>query len=136
MNLKIQKIATVIANISANGTANQIPGSPINIGRIRIAATKNKNVLKNEIKAETNPFENAVNMDDANIFIPENKYDTENNKNPLFAISKIEVPVLTKTAVIGAASNIDSPNITSEAIITNLILMLNNFLISSLFLAP
>lgn len=58
---------TIKANISATNTDNQIPFIPINSGNINITITWNTKVLKNDIKAETNPLLSAVKNDEANI---------------------------------------------------------------------
>ena len=54
-------------NISAQATEIHIPFIPHIAGRIRIIATWNTNVLKNDIRADTNPLFSAVKKDDANI---------------------------------------------------------------------
>ena len=71
--LIIKKIATKKVNTSAIGTANQTPVTPRNTGRTNNPIIINPNVLKNEIVADTFPFDKAVNIEDVKIFIPENK---------------------------------------------------------------
>ena len=53
---------TIRVAASATVTDSHIPSISIKIGRSRIEAAKNPNVLKNEISAEIKPFENAVTL--------------------------------------------------------------------------
>ena len=52
------------------------------IGNTSIDITTNTKVLRNDIIAETFPFDRAVNIDEANKFIPMNKNDIENIRRP------------------------------------------------------
>lgn len=58
---------------SAIGTASQMPFTPIKYGRMSIFAVIKTNVRTNEMTADIFPSENAVNMEEANIFMPANK---------------------------------------------------------------
>ena len=85
LNIKLKEMTRVVN--SAKGTTNQTPFTPKIFGNILMPTAKNINVLSKEIKADTFPFENAVNIPDENILIPSTKNPIENNKNPLWAIS-------------------------------------------------
>lgn len=63
----IHIILTTIANNSATTTDNHIPFIPQTAGNIKIIATWNNNVLKNDISAEIKPLFKAVKNDDVNI---------------------------------------------------------------------
>ena len=65
---------TTKAANSAATTENQMPKTPKNAGRIKIAAISNKKVRKKEISAETKPLLNAVKNEDAHVLMPLNKY--------------------------------------------------------------
>lgn len=62
-----QIILTINDNISATNTDNHIPFIPINFGNINITITRNTNVLKKDINADTKPSLSAVKNDDAYI---------------------------------------------------------------------
>ena len=64
---------TIIDNISATTTENQIPFSLKNIGKMVTAKTWKSSVLKNEISAETKPLFNAVKKPEPKIFTPKTK---------------------------------------------------------------
>ena len=55
------------------GPAIHAPAIPMIFGNVSSPTTINKNVLKNDIVADTAPFENAVNNADENMLIPVNK---------------------------------------------------------------
>lgn len=63
-----------------------MPFTAKNCGRINSPATINTNVRKKDIRAEILPFENAVNIADAKIFIPLNKKPRLNIANPPIAM--------------------------------------------------
>lgn len=63
---------TIKAAISAKVSAHQMPSTPLKItGRIITAAIWNTSVRKNDIAADTAPFESAVKNDDEKILKPE-----------------------------------------------------------------
>ena len=76
-----------MVSTSAIGTASQIPGSPINIGKTTIDVESSKKVRKKEISADTTPFDKEVKSEDAKMFIPVKIKERENNKNPFLAMS-------------------------------------------------
>lgn len=78
---------TTMVSTSAIGTASQIPGSPINMGKTTIDEVSSKKVRKNEISADITPFDSEVKSDEAKIFIPVKIKEIENNKNPFLAMS-------------------------------------------------
>ncbi len=59
-----------MVSTSARGTASQIPGSPITIGRSMMEVESSKKVRKKEIRADTTPLEKAVNIEEAKMFSP------------------------------------------------------------------
>ena len=81
LNIKLKEMTRVVN--SAKGTTSQTPFTPKIFGNILMPTAKNINVLSKEIKADTFPFEKAVNIPDENILIPSTKNPIENNKNQL-----------------------------------------------------
>lgn len=71
---------------SATGTASQIPVNPHILGKSNIPPASKPNVRKNDRIAETFPFDNAVNIDDVNMFRPQNRKLYEKIVNPSAAI--------------------------------------------------
>ena len=80
-------ILTTNAKTSAHNTDNQIPLIFNIIGKIKIIATWNTKVLKNDISADTKPSFNAVKKDDANMLNQLIIYDNEYNLIALIVIS-------------------------------------------------
>lgn len=74
-------------NSSAIGTASHMPVTLKTFGSIKRKTVINPNVRKNEMPAETFPFDNAVNSAEENIFHPENRKLKEKIVNPRFVIS-------------------------------------------------
>lgn len=74
---------TIIVEISAKGTTNQTPFTPIILGNMNIPIKKNTNVLIKERIADIFPFEKAVNIPQPNILIPATKKAIEKIINPL-----------------------------------------------------
>ena len=74
----------------------------LKIGRSRIEAAKNPNVIKNEISAEIKPFENAVNIDEANILNPAIRKFNANKCHPLFVICQTVPPCSANIPIIGS----------------------------------
>ena len=81
-----------ILPISAKGTDNQIPFMPIILGNTKTNITIKKSVLKNEINAEIFPFDKAVNIPDAKIFIPCGLNEIPNKRSPTFVSSNASLP--------------------------------------------
>lgn len=93
---------TIRVAASATVTDSHIPSISIKIGRSRIEAAKNPNVLKNEISAEIKPFENAVNIDEANILNPAIRKFNANKCHPLFVICQTVPPCSANIPIIGS----------------------------------
>ena len=68
--------------ISANGTASQIPRIPTNKGNTRMPVARNAKLLKKEIVADIFPLERAVKSADAKIFSPQKRKPNGTIKNP------------------------------------------------------
>ena len=79
---------TVRVNVSASarGTASHTPVTPKNFGNIKRKAIINPNVRKNEIIAETFPFDSAVNNAEEKILHPEKRKPKAKIVNPAFVI--------------------------------------------------
>lgn len=79
--------AAIQVDASAAGTAIQTPVISRNFGRsIRNRVIRPK-VLKNEISADTFPLDNAVNMEEVKIFIPQNRNAAGKMRMPSPAIA-------------------------------------------------
>lgn len=74
-------------SISATGMANQTPVTLRIFGNIQSETVINPNVLKNEITAETFPFDSAVKNAEEKILHPENRKPKTKIENPVFVIS-------------------------------------------------
>lgn len=84
-----QANATIIVSSSAIGTASHTPVTPKRLGNVSNNTVINPKVRRNERKADSFPFDNAVNVAEVKIFSPQNRKLKEKIKNPFLAISCI-----------------------------------------------
>ncbi len=68
---------------SAIGTANHTPFVPQISGSVKRHVVTKPNVLRKESTVDIFPFDKAVNIEDANIFNPQNKKLQENILKPV-----------------------------------------------------
>lgn len=90
------------------GTEIQIPVILKNLGNISIPQAINTKVLKNDIIADTFPFENAVNIAVIKILIPAIKKLTPNRIKPLYPIRYTLLPFDEKISIMFDAITIDN----------------------------
>jgi hypothetical protein len=79
-------VQTISDRNSANGIASHIPLTPNNNGNTHSPVNTKTNVLSSEMKADTFPFERAVNNMEVKILIPINKKPIENIRKPSMAM--------------------------------------------------
>ena len=95
--------ATTIEQTSATGIESQIPSISKKCGSTSMLPTTNTNVRRNEIAADTFPFDNAVKNDDAKILTPANRKFHINIRYPSRAMAKVLLSCGVKIAIAGTA---------------------------------
>ncbi len=105
---------TIIDRNSANGTAIQIPFTPLINGSNNNPDNTNINVRSNEIIAETFPFDSAVNNIEQKMFNPMNKKLIQNIRNPSIDMLYTSLHSSTINWIEIGPSKRDNANITME----------------------